>query len=297
MVPALLCFHMLFNAAFYHQAKDWRGIRPLQSTRADVERLVGRPLRPGGATYDTNTERVTAVYADGRCVEGWPYGWDVPAGTVVSITARQKMRVLLRDLPVDLEGYEKAPEPVRGVFVYSNEKEGVSLEVGAGSEVLAITYSPSASDSHRLCPEALGREREIKKGESAYQRPMVYYGDIPPAAEKAQLDYFAGQLRQYGNNSRVYIIGYAGRRSHLGEARVCLDEVRNYLTNKHGVESRRIVIIDGGHRDDVRIELYVVPDGNPKPLPTPNIHPSEVQVIERARAKSDRLPTPQRHNK
>lgn len=48
------------------KAKEWRGIVPLRSTRADVERLLGddsekKPL----TTYQTKQEAVSVLYASG----------------------------------------------------------------------------------------------------------------------------------------------------------------------------------------------------------------------------------------
>ena len=54
------------------QAQGWRGIVPLHSTRADVERLVGSPMTPNGITYDLKNERVNVVYSDGGCAKGQP---------------------------------------------------------------------------------------------------------------------------------------------------------------------------------------------------------------------------------
>jgi hypothetical protein len=45
------------------QAKEWRGIVPLKSTRADVERLLGKPNGPG--RYEFENERAYIDYAKG----------------------------------------------------------------------------------------------------------------------------------------------------------------------------------------------------------------------------------------
>src|SRR5216683_7963535 len=83
------------------QAQGWRGIRPLHSTRNDVERLIGPPMQPKGITYDLKNERVNVVYSDGKCAKGWPYGWNVPPGTVIGITIYQQPRPKLSDLSID----------------------------------------------------------------------------------------------------------------------------------------------------------------------------------------------------
>src|SRR5687768_16252810 len=54
--------------------KEWRGIIPLRSTRADVERLLGPPEPGSRGVYRTGSERITVSYAEGPC----DYGWQVP---------------------------------------------------------------------------------------------------------------------------------------------------------------------------------------------------------------------------
>lgn len=281
MFQAVLCVHLLLIVALHFQAEGWRGIRPLHSTREDVERLAGPPLQPKGSTYDVKDERVTVVYADGPCAEGWPYGWNVPPGTVVSVTAYQKTKPSLRDLRIDLSKYDRSDILLpSGTVFYSNEAAGVSIEAGMNDEVRAVTYTPAASDEHLRCPEAAARELEIKRGESAYLKPLVRYHDIPSSEEKTRLEDFAEQLQRHSKNSKVYIIGYAGRRACPNEAQTHLEWVKSHLITEHGVESQRVVTINGGHRDGVWVELYIVPQGGPKPLASPNIHPKDLQIVK-----------------
>jgi len=46
-------------------AEEWRGIVPLRSTRADVERLLGKPNESG--RYEVNGDRADINYSDGPC--------------------------------------------------------------------------------------------------------------------------------------------------------------------------------------------------------------------------------------
>ena len=75
------------------QGKDWRGIAPLHSTRADVERLLGPPVDEGNliALYRTKDEAVQVFYAAGTpCKPDTVHGgWAVPPDTVVKLTVRQ----------------------------------------------------------------------------------------------------------------------------------------------------------------------------------------------------------------
>src|SRR5689334_25229461 len=57
---------LLFLQVHYIEAKPWRGIEPLHSTRADVERLMGsKVVRCGGSAciYDLGEEAVFVLYA------------------------------------------------------------------------------------------------------------------------------------------------------------------------------------------------------------------------------------------
>src|SRR5690349_3773129 len=47
-------------------AAVWRGIVPLKSTRADVERFLGKPNELG--LYEVNGEHVTIIYSEGPCI-------------------------------------------------------------------------------------------------------------------------------------------------------------------------------------------------------------------------------------
>ncbi len=110
------------------QAQGWRGIRPLHSTRDDVERLIGPPMQPRGITYDLKNERVNVVYSDGKCAKGWPYGWNVSPGTVIGITIYPQPRPKLADLPIDLSKFKKYVDPSAFIH-FNNDDEGVSMEV------------------------------------------------------------------------------------------------------------------------------------------------------------------------
>ena len=61
---------------FVIQAKGWRGIVPLHSTRADVEQLLGPPDRKGNkpvVSYDLEKEQVTIIYSREPCSTGSIY--------------------------------------------------------------------------------------------------------------------------------------------------------------------------------------------------------------------------------
>ena len=270
---------VFFFFGFCH-AQTWRGIKPLHATRDDVEKLIGPPMRPNGATYDLKGERVNIGYSDAQCVKGWPYGWNVPAKTVTSISIYPQPRPKLSELMIDINKSTKYVDP-SGVIHYNNDEEGMSVAVEPNwYDVMLFEYYPAASEGHLRCPEAAERERQIASGESAVRSPDVSYSDKSPQKKHVYVDYFADQLQKVSADAKVYIIAYAGQRARVGEALTRANQAEQYLTSKRGVAPNRIVKIDGGHRNPSGVELYITLRGHPKPLPSPNIYPGDVQIIK-----------------
>jgi hypothetical protein len=155
-------------------AKEWRGIVPLHSTRADVERLLGPstddPSNKGSyiRTYRTEEVIVLVLYSDTPLCTGYLLrGYRVPRWTVISITVRAAS-FPFSDLNLDSSKYVEMSGGHTPDFSYfTHVEEGVSYEVqwrsvakGAGDKsrerirfVNSVTYGPHAKDKHLLCPE------------------------------------------------------------------------------------------------------------------------------------------------
>jgi hypothetical protein len=96
------------------------------------------------------------------------------------------------------------------------------------------------------------------------------YGDIRFNDEKARLDNFAIAL-QNDPTSVGYIIGYGGSTCRVGEAMARASRAKDYLTNSRGFDAGRIITRNGGYRNEVGAELYVVPLGGAEPSSRPTI--------------------------
>ena len=112
------------------------------------------------------------------------------------------------------------------------------------------------------------------------------YGNIRFNDEKARLDNYAIPL-QNDPGAQGYIIAYGGRRGVAGEAQARADRAKNYLVNTRGIDAGRLVTVDGGYREDLTVELWIVPTGATAPTATPNVDASEVQIV-RPRARRRR---------
>lgn len=252
------CICGVLTAASLVQQAGWRGIVPLHSTRPDVERLIGPPMRPGGITYDLQTERVNVGYSHGGCEKGEE--WNVPSGTVTMITVYPQTKVMLSDLKIDLNRFQKFLDPHVGDSIFANEAEGMSLRTASNGEVISIQYFPQTKDNHLRCSTA-------QQGGDA--RKFDEYSNIPFSDEKARLDNFAIHLQQNEPQFKGYIIVYAGPRARSGTAQARAKRAKDYLVKVRGIEAARIVTIEGGHRDRLEVELYALPSSMSPPTPTP----------------------------
>jgi hypothetical protein len=51
------------------------------------------------------------------------------------------------------------------------------------------------------------------------------------------------------------------------------------MVNTRGVDPGRIVTVDGGYREDMTVELWIVPSGATPPTASPTLQQSDVTII------------------
>jgi hypothetical protein len=169
------------------------------------------------------------------------YNWSVSAGTIASGQGTPS-------ITVDTTGLGG---------------QSVTATVNVGGYPPECQTSASCTTAVRAVPKA---------------RLFDTYGNIAFNDEKARLDNFAIQL-QNEPGAQGYIIAYAGRRARASEAQARADRAKDYLVNTRGLDSGRIVTVDGGHRENLEVELWIVPSGAVPPTASPTVQASEVQII------------------
>ena len=138
-------------------AKEWCGIVPLQSTRADVERLLKvKPERCGGSAciYDLPDKTVLALYAaEPTCRnDDATTSWKVPRDTVIQLIVHFKTPQLFSALGIDMTKYDRVPDKeLPGLVYLSDYAQGIRMET-SGNTVRAITYYPAATQDDLRCP-------------------------------------------------------------------------------------------------------------------------------------------------
>src|SRR5687767_713364 len=94
--------------------------------------------------------------------------------------------------------------------------------------------------------------------------------------QKARLDNLAVEL-QNDQSTTSYIIAYSGRTSRVGQADRLGARARDYVVSQRGIDPARIVVLNGGFREDDCVELWIVPSGATPPRPRPTVQPGDTR--------------------
>jgi len=151
-------------------AKEWRGITPLKSTRADVERRFGKPDKWGN--YELNEERVSFDYGDGPCKGLYLLlGEDnckclADESAVLKIFVEPIVKRRISALKLDMKKFTRTPiSPFPHTFEYSNREEGITYTVDEPEdEIRHITYYPSNVDCRDVIRKHAPKVRNTWRG-------------------------------------------------------------------------------------------------------------------------------------
>ena len=293
LLKAFACSCLTLGLTVAANAKEWRGITPLLSTRLDVERLLGEPPPPQDGTgqytlYKTSSiyfleeGEVHIVFAEKDVRTAVDCLGKIPAGTVLMIQVKPKNDWTLSDLQLDekkLRKFDPSQPPDLGFEGYIDESEGLVIRTFK-SRVEQINYLATAQDKH-LCPGYYENQEAFVElfvcGLRSFQK-FDEYGDIAFKDEKARLDNIAIELKTEPD-TQLYIIGYAGRKARAGEAQTRANRAKHYLDSERRLDAGRVITIDGGHREELTLEFYIAPAGVQPPISSPTVDPSEVEII------------------
>jgi hypothetical protein len=93
------------------------------------------------------------------------------------------------------------------------------------------------------------------------------FGDLRDCDLGARLDNFAIHLVNE-KTSKGQVIIYSGRYDLPSRVTIYREHIGHYLVNSRGLEPNRLAMFDGGYREELTIELWIVPKGVPAPEPT-----------------------------
>ena len=224
-------------------AKDWRGIKPLSSTRADVERLLGAPQQSSAHAffYSLPNEIVVVRFQSGPCDE-FGLGWKVPANTVIEVGVIPKEKHRKEKF---LDGSEFKVYKAEAGFLYYWDQNGMSVETFEGI-VTVLDYAPTAQEEVRRCPRVQ---------ECCFDFfPRLYeYENISFEEEKDRLDSYALNMKERMDRGVIVIYGPSSKaRAQLMKR---AKRAQKYLAQTRGIEEHRVLIVDGGYKERSAIEL------------------------------------------
>jgi hypothetical protein len=156
----LILLLAFLSADVYPQVNSWHGIIPMHSTRGDVEKLLGPPTPDSkaqdAADYRTENERVFVLYSTGSCDINPSNGWNVPRGTVITVSVYPNTKPKFSTLKIDESKYQKNADPeMLDLVYYTNDEEGISIEVNIAEGVVnAFRYWPTAKEDCLRCPRS-----------------------------------------------------------------------------------------------------------------------------------------------
>jgi hypothetical protein len=153
----LLLVISLLVASDCCDSNSWRGLTPLKTTRAQVEKVLGKPMphsvNPHAASYETDAGRVSVLYSSGSCTSQDKSGWDVPELTIIDIKFYPKSPPDFAGLKIDLKNFEKSAQPGSiGIDEYSNYRDGIAITVDTDEgTATSFRYFPNQRDKSRIC--------------------------------------------------------------------------------------------------------------------------------------------------
>lgn len=279
LMKLVVAFYLILLVAAIAEAKSWRGIVPLHSTRSQVEQLLGPPteqMTQYSVVYRTPNETVLIYFAAGLpCGVGEKYSqWRVARNTVTNILITPNPGSPLSQLNIDESRYKKLSGGHIPETRYINAREGEALTV-VQNVVRTIDYFAAADDSYLECP---GPPKADTTNCEYIPEPFVSVGDIRFELEKFLLDNF--YLAVSNKKAMAYIIAYGGKRARPNEAKKRANRARQYLIAVRNYPADQIRVIDGGYRENRDLELYVVSDGVCAPTPSPTVDPRDVVITK-----------------
>ena len=94
--------------------------------------------------------------------------------------------------------------------------------------------------------------------------------------QKARLDNLAIEL-QNDPTTTTYLFAYGGRTSPIGRADHLLTRARDYLVSQRKIDASRIVLSNGGFREEDSVDVWIVPRGATPPRPAPTVQAGDVR--------------------
>lgn len=135
------------------KAQEWKKFVPLNTTRAEVEAILGPAGEGFEVTYQLKDGSLSIEYSTGPCRSDRKGGWNVPKDVIISLLFSPKHPKKLSALKLDLTKYRKvAGGDTPSVTYYINDEDGIVYSIQMG-KVDYVEYSPPKKYDHLRCKD------------------------------------------------------------------------------------------------------------------------------------------------
>lgn len=150
---------LLMPVSEFCQEPDWRKLVPLESTREDVEKILGKPVKyfDTEGTYDTKLGKFYVNYSSGECREDYEeIEYLAPAGRLMSFRLKLNKFGLIKDYISDKDKFKRRKYPQddsRNLYLSEDKSLGVEtiLLNQTDEYVEAIVVGPGKDKDYLLC--------------------------------------------------------------------------------------------------------------------------------------------------
>lgn len=265
---------ILVSTAFVQaQSNSWKGLTPLNSNRADVEKLFGKPTESDYccSRYETPDENIAVAYSADRCKEGW----DVAKDTVLSIAVSKESDFgkSFEDLKLVKGDYSVT---VDDAFfgTWTNAEAGLQYYFGNQDLIFyKVTYIPKKSDNGLRCngfppfsPEGQHYAYDKFPFYDMTRSSKVNLGEI-----YARIDAFIISQSVTWKGYKGFVLVYFDNKLSLREYRGLIAKMNDFIFKRRKIPEGQITIIEGGMKERAEVELYLLPEDYKPPAPNPTL--------------------------
>lgn len=306
------CFHVIGSSSAIAKPKKAKyGTIKILSTPA------GFAISVDGKAYGETTSEFQSidlepglhtVVIDLPGGQRWTREIDLPAGRIKCIALNYKPRAPLSKSPCPFPVNVSAPTQVNegDIITYTSDvtyigtsslsyswnvkPSGARIISGAGTPTITIDSTglagqditatltvndgsgePGCSQIARVSTNVRAVEKTVIVGREFDTCCSCSNDDL-----KARLDNLAVEL-QNDPTTTTHIFAYGGRTSPAGQADRLLKRAKDYLVSQRGIDTARIILVNGGFREEDCVEVWIVPRGARPPQPTPTVQPGDVK--------------------
>jgi hypothetical protein len=174
--------------------------------------------------------------------------------------------------------------------ILSNVENKITVDsTGLGGQRVTATLVVDDGSGEALCRQTAQASTSVKPPEH-HENPSRQFDVCCSCSfddQKARLDNLAVDL-QNDPSTTTYVIAYGGRTSRMGQADLLGTRARDYLVTNRGIDQSRIVVINGGFREEDCVELWIVPRGATLPQATPTVQAGDVRPATAAPRRGGR---------